>query len=707
MTPHRLIELWEPPQGLRLASVIATTYELQADFLEEDILPVALDLRTAPARGREFRLELERVLQDVEASVYFHPGRYQAGLRRTPRIDLIPLPEGRFPKLHAKVALLRFVATDAPSATNQTIRLIVGSANLTDSGYRSNIEVAVAVDDAPGSSPEAATAVRDATDWLENLVGKPTEQVARQLRDLRSVFTSRPVHPSRDRLRFVGLPSLNGFPRLLAPGDTVKRLTLASPFWPSGTDLSDVASFLKRLCGGRFKLVRLIGSAAVDEEGLTRPEMPVALVRALLESGAKISVAAADPGYGCQDVQDEDEGEFDGVAERRVVTAGAHRSLHAKVLLAEGAKTTQLAVGSFNLTRRGMGLVPNGNAEAGLLWSLPAARTAAVSHVVSFASGWKAVDRAPDTFVVEPSPRDGAEGDGWPAFLLSLRATRTGLVLDGDTESWPDHVTIRMRDIRARLVGQEQWFEPWVVSAPDTGKGVFTVSSTLNASWLAEPSPSEQGNWPVLPDLEAEIAWEAGKAIVPVLFEDKHLFPVVETRAREDEQSLIAWFLGLRPAWEHEDGGFAHGIDPLRDRTEVDSPTSDILSYLIRDFVHALPGIRNRLVEAGLTETGLRAALMGHHSPVELAREATRSFNEPQLGKARKTPVATAFQLVELKRLLETVELPDLSDGVTEKLRSEAIAEIDCLLDEVVGQLAKRGRSMVLQTYLRTARRRT
>ena len=79
MSARRLLELWGPPEGYRLASAIATTYELQADFLEEDILPTVLNLRLPPARGREFRLELERALQDTEVSIVFHPDRYQPG----------------------------------------------------------------------------------------------------------------------------------------------------------------------------------------------------------------------------------------------------------------------------------------------------------------------------------------------------------------------------------------------------------------------------------------------------------------------------------------------------------------------------------------------------------------------------------------------------------------------------------------------------
>ena len=605
MTAHRLIECWEAPRRFRLASVIATTCELQADFLEEDLLPVALGLRLPPARGKDFRLELEHALGDTEVSVFFHPDRYQPGLRRSPRIDLVPLPEGRYPKLHAKVVLMRFVTPDAPEAAHQVVRLVVGSANLTGSGYRSNIEVAASVDDTPGGSPEAATAVRDAVDWLERLIRPTTNQVAGQLRDMRAVFASRPA-PRRDaRLRFVGLPSADGFPPLSGSRERVNELTIASPFWPSGADLADVAKALARLCGGRLGTVRLIGPADLDERGNARPVIPAALVGALVDAGAKVEVAAADPGYGCVTTdEDEDESEFDAVAERRGLNAQGNRSLHAKALLAVGGKSTRLAIGSFNVTRKGLGLVRNGNAEAGLLWSLPNDEAPGLGGVVSFGTAWRKVTRRPEEFVVEPEPYDGGDEGGWPPFILSLRAKRDELLVEGDSAIWPAKVVIRMRDIRSRLLNQEQWFDRWTVRSPTGTDGVFSASTPLNASWL-ERSPARDGRpWPPLPDLEAEISWDGNAATLPVVFEDKHLFPVVESRTREDEQSLVAWFLGLRPAGEREDSGFGHSIDPIRGKGELPPAPSEILSYLVRDFVHALPGIRNRLTEAGMTETG-------------------------------------------------------------------------------------------------------
>ncbi len=705
MSTRRLLGMWEPPQGFQLASVLATTYELQADFLEEDLLPTALGLRQSPAAGRAFRLELEYALQDAEVSIFFHPDRYRPGLRRTPRIDLIPMPESRCPKLHAKVALLRFVRPEAPAPERQLVRLVIGSANLTAPGYRSNIEVAAALDDAPGESAEVVGAVRDAARWLEALVGTPTEQYRRQMRDIKAVFAARPVDARRDRLSWVGLPISGGVLRAIeAPGDTATRLTIASPFWPSGDDMSDVVGALQRACGGRLGEVRLIGQASVDKAGRVWPVMPTALVAALMDAKARVFVAAADPHCGIGQDSDGDDAEFDGVnATRRRPPLGT-RSLHAKVLLFEGQKTVKLAVGSFNLTRRGLGLIKNANAEAGLVWTLPASSASVLAQTVSFATPFREVTRAPRDFVKEPKPNDEPTGDGaWPSFLRAVRARRDAIIVEGDSLDWPGSVTLQMRDIRARLLGEERWFDDWVISDPPRDKPIFEMERPFVASWLAQHPASKVALWSPLADFEVRVRWGDCEATVPVIFEDKHFFPVVEAPAQEDEQALIAWFLGLRESEAAQDGGFGHSIDPVpKAGTEEMRPTHDILSYLVRDFVHALPGIKNRLQEASVTETGLRAALLGPRSPVALAREAHRSLGHPEPGKPRKTVVAAAFQLVELHRLLAAVTLPELPEGVTEMLRGEALGEVAALLLEVSAGIPQGERSAVLVDFLRS-----
>jgi len=169
--------------------------------------------------------------------------------------------------------------------------------------------------------------------------------------------------------------------------------------------------------------------------------------------------------------------------ERRESSPQANREIHAKALLTIGGKTTRLAIGSCNLTRKGLGLVGNGNAEAGLLWSLPNDEASTLGKVMSFGNAWRKVTRTPEEFVVEPGGYDGDNEGGWPAFILSLRAKRDELLVEGDSGTWPGKVLIRMRDLRPRLLNKEQWFDAWTVLAP-IGTDVFSASTPLKASWL-------------------------------------------------------------------------------------------------------------------------------------------------------------------------------------------------------------------------------
>lgn len=681
---RRLLDLWAPPEGHRLASVVATTYECQADFVEEELLPTALNLKTPSARGRDFRVELERALQDVEVTLFLHPDRYVPGMRRSPRIDLVPLPERHVAKLHAKVSLLRFVPDGNASLEGQTVRLVVGSANLTSSGYRNNIEVAIALDDSPGANAVVATAVRDAAAWLSTALGALADQPKRQLRDIAAVFAARPKPALRDGLVFVGLPRPGGLIDVLreGAGGPAHTATLVSPFWPAGDEPTDVVVALDRAARGSLKRVRLIGAANVDSEGTVRPVMPPALLATFLSRNVAVEIAAAEPGYGCTSEGSDDDDEFGALAQRSKGPF-AHRELHAKLLVLEGDDAIRLAIGSFNLTRKGLGLHGAGNTEAGVVWTLPAGNaTASLAGLLSYATGWRKVTGSPEAFVVPPPPMDGSSSGGWPDFLLTVSAARESLRLVGDGRRWPAKVTLRMRDIRGRLVGEEHWFDDWVVSAP--GEDEFTANLPLVASWTSAAGQKLGERYPILADLELHLAWDGGEAIVPVVFDEKHLFPVVEKATREDERALIDWFLGLRPECDAEAVGFGHGIDPVEGIPPERGAGGDILSYLVRDFVHALPGIRAGLAEASMTETGLRTALLGTRSPVALARAVVDGLRRPPPGSLRKTQIATIFELVELLRVVEDAALQDLADGATPRIRLMAVTELRSLLAEVI-----------------------
>lgn len=705
MSTTRLLELWAPPPGYRLASVIATTYQLQADFIEEDLLPVALGLRHSPARGREFRIELERTLQDAEITVYLHPDGYTPGLRRSPRIDLIPVPEARLRKLHAKVALLMFVPEQGDDASTRIVRLVTGSANLTASGYRDNIELAVAMDDAPGAPPAVSTAVRDAFEWFRSILPPDTGQARSQHRAMQAVFAARPVAVDREEMKFVGLPQAGGLIQALSAYDlgTVHALTAASPFWPTGEEAGDIASGVLRACRGVPDLVRLIGPWR-SVEGRLYPEMPPALLKALQAHGiGRLEVSHSVPDFGCgpegtapADAEDE----YDGIGAETTKEFAAWRSLHAKALLIEGSKASVLAMGSFNFTRRGLGLhAATANTEAGIIWHVPAASSGRLQQVLGFSAPWRQVDRPLEELVMQPDPIEGESGQQWPAFIRSIRASRDALIIEGDGATWPTELKVSMRDIRSRLVQKDCYFDSWVLVRPPAGEDVRAELGFV-ASWMEEEGPQPPSRYPALPDLEVLLEWGDQRTMLPVVFIEKHEFPVVERAVREDERMLLDWFLGLRPADEADADGYGHGFDPeTSDRAAEPEDRAGILSYLIRDFVHALPGISAHLEEGASTETGLRTALLGPRSPAKLAEEILGTRMQPANGGPAKTRVATTFQLIELRKLVERATLPELPEGATERLRGQCLASIDRALAAVIDQFEE-PMEPVLATYV-------
>ncbi len=142
----RLIDHYLPPgEGFVLESLVATTYQIDFEFFEEELLAAALGVRSSVSRLKAFRSELERKLQKVEVSVLYDLGGCDRLARLSPRIDAIPVVAR---KLHSKISLLMWVREDRADGAppDRRMRLIVGSANLTRQGFRHNYECVVSVD---------------------------------------------------------------------------------------------------------------------------------------------------------------------------------------------------------------------------------------------------------------------------------------------------------------------------------------------------------------------------------------------------------------------------------------------------------------------------------------------------------------------------------------------------------------------------------
>jgi hypothetical protein len=119
-----------------MLGMLATTFQMQTDFFETDFLPTLLGLGAWDDRNWTSRIAIEKNLAEMEAAAVLLDARKYIGRPRSLRVEIVPTTgkSGKpFPsKLHAKVTLI---------VHEKAVRLIVGSANLTEPGHRLNREV--------------------------------------------------------------------------------------------------------------------------------------------------------------------------------------------------------------------------------------------------------------------------------------------------------------------------------------------------------------------------------------------------------------------------------------------------------------------------------------------------------------------------------------------------------------------------------------
>ena len=138
----------------------ATTYDLQTEFFETDFLPALLGLGSWDDRHWTTRISMERELAHMfSASILIDAFRYP-GRPRSLRVEIMPARGSKNNVLHAKVLM---------TVHERGVRLFVGSANLTEAGYRQNIEASARLS-ASLKNPRQARLIRSAIDGAERLL---------------------------------------------------------------------------------------------------------------------------------------------------------------------------------------------------------------------------------------------------------------------------------------------------------------------------------------------------------------------------------------------------------------------------------------------------------------------------------------------------------------------------------------------------------
>lgn len=636
---------WGPMSGF-----LTTTFDLQPEFLETDYLPALFRLGAWDDRSWATRIGLERKLQELDAAVVVMEARRYNLRPRSLHLQLVTASSPHGTSLHAKVTLAVF---------EDAVLLLVGSANLTEPGYRKNRE-AVAVIAATGKGAAETAIVREAISGMELMLGDWLTPEARKI-ILKAIETIRrcdddtPDFDSRFQWSGKTTTLWRQFLGAWPTPELVRKITIISPFWSEDAGIT-VRAFLtelkvRNLLDPRAEVL-LLTENSIDSMNQRRPVLPTSYASLDWSSiGVKVSAQAVSG-----EVMQDEVGGMEGFT--------GTRPLHAKIVLMEGAKTGLAYLGSANFTAHGWGFLKretSANIEAGLIFRRKVGHRMLVSLLPPVVGTPIVLGQAKKSELSQPetSPDDPP----WPAFVteVTLSAGKAGDALNLRIGVKPSSFRLRWS---ASLLGTET--VPAISLVPESES--VDPDKTI---YLVQLPPDLLNR--LLLDQEISISWcecPIGRQVpVNVDFNARASLPISPNGQRISEGSLLSYYQG-QIAWEDlfpepEPPTPPHASQPAPPKSGVDK--SKIQSYQIRDFVEALAGLRDDLKAASRGEPAMRLALLGQVSPLSLAKTVVEAVD---LGQRSAT--AAGFQLVEILASLNAA----LSFDVPPKLKEPWLAYV-------------------------------
>ena len=532
-----LLELWRPPANAGdPVGCLATTYTFRPGLFDEQCLARFLEIESEPDReDLAFLLERESRLGSVYAGVLVD--HTKAGVEHSLRWDVLPV-RVRAGKQHAKLSLL---------AWSHHIRIIVASANLTEPGYRTNHEVAAAVDLSPAEAD--GDLLMHAIDFLRGLLALvPGAQDDTPVVQRASAYLSQVERQAetwkRPRRKTVvrrqlactlpvivsGTDARSSLDEAVAMcrqrGGSPHEAWVASPFFDVDDGSGRVAAALcKSMARGRTREIRFCVPASRDDSEIAVPRLaaPKAIATTPLEYRGHVTVSTLPALDGDKNL----------------------RPWHAKMLALRGDSYTALIIGSSNFTCAGMGTASYQNAEANLVTVVE--RVAYGREAGRLETVWSQMGPGVDLNAAEwlgPQPEsdedDGAVAPPVPAGFVSA-TYRAGdertIVLRLDPAHLPSEWRIHAcgRDAR-EILTRSAWAET-------DSRTVVTV------------------HWsPVQPPDRLLVSWDGQEAFLPLNVEDAHQLPPPARLERMSADDML-WILAAADP--------SAAIRPARDRTST------------------------------------------------------------------------------------------------------------------------------------------
>ena len=640
MSQAKALEWWRPPTGAGQAlGCLTTTFGVDMDLLHKHALGGFLDIEADP-EDEEFMYlaAFEEAAAQCEALVVFLDGGHVQASIPSWRLDVVPV---RSVVLHAKVTLLAWA---------NHVRIVVGSHNMTNDGYRHNREHMGVLDFHSEACHHAL--LNECLGWFGELsTAHATEPVSRRtmnlltrVRQVTSSWTAAEI-PSDHAIEWAftgpGLKPLSDqISSMLSSRSIVDQwntMEIVSPFFVGPEVPNRPLEWLLLLGEGAKATLRIHGRGKLDGQGANF-EGPESLREVAIKHGIAphflVSLPKTQP---------------DEMA----------RPLHAKLLVVHGANTSWAVHGSSNFTNHGWGLAgERSNIEANLMLCAPekSAMTKSMKH-------W--LRNLPSKHVRETPSFISADGQGdqrtndrevLPAFFRSA----TWQVEEGHTR-----LVLEFNAGQDELVG-----EVWRIVGAD-GQQLCTHSS-----W-------EKANYPQSVVLEVSTMTSVLKVEVgvsafdwPTAIEDVSHLPPPQKLAEMKLEDLLRIFadnMSMRTMLERlpkssadvPDENSSSNLSETDPHKRVD--TSAFMLQRTRRFSYAMEGLKRRLSRPFFTQKQLDWHLTGPIGPLALAKALIQEH-----------PVSdeVGFLLAELALELSEVDVKEQEGALPASTVGEALKKV-------------------------------
>ena len=667
----RLLEAWIPPANAGEAlGCFATTFTFQAAFFETECLGRMLQLECDPdTSGAAYLVEREEKMARLMSACVVVDGSNARG-QRSLRWDLIPFRTSPG-IMHAKLSILLW---------QHHARVIVASANLTEYGYRQNLEV-FTVWDFHREGGIAPDLFRSAADFASEVLahcreknpgGSPALDRSKEFltEARRRVSSWMPAELPAPRLRSALVPVtpksesvLQGLRSLWPGGSPPESLFVLSPFFDQGPKNrpAEMAWDILRQRGGAEILFSVVAEPIRASEKLL-VHAPSTLATSLPEDGRSAQI----------------------YFERIKMPEG--RALHAKSLWLESAEHFLHCIGSSNFTSAGLGLGGIRN------WELNVASWSRVDNRDEYlgrGAAWPEREKEkidPESVSWEPAPGLEDEANLLAAPLPDWCGSAVYLIQPGGQAA-----------IELNFLGSPP--PEWTILDETGAQPLLTAEA-----WRAALSPSRNNiSWPDArppTELVVRVAGRPGEACWPVevrAFSD--LPPPQELRDLTLEQlleiltSALPLHRCLQKIWRQNSDEAAPSepavaLDPLRRFSR-----STHLLERTRRFSLAMTGMRERLESPIPSEEYLQWRL---HGPVGVTKVAAAILKEAGSDGEK------AFLLGELAFELSQVQPKTERGFLAKKKIQEAISVIVANFEKQAAPLLM-ATETGLQAYVRSA----